>query len=323
MGQRCGDPFAPREVTLSLILGQCPNLFTEKKISAAEKQITTIDHLPGRYHQAQAVYLSRNSLASLDGLDQFYRLQALSILDGKAVSQAERTAAQGVVQHEGAMLAVMLSSACLCHKLGRAVQMVRLHMELRAAVIGQWGQARYQLQSSWVQPSAACLLQLWHYESTLSWQERDRICSALRREAVRMRHRLIQQRKHGKREPAVMPSWTEAFVEVMRAQQMTIARLLGGFEISKCRAEAHAAKLFGTLAGQRRDSMDATIHDAAFYSERWISYADWYATSSTSFTAFWPRSVIAQHPEHRTSGIEIATVTLTQDTQAPPHTWYL
>ncbi|KAK9832989.1 hypothetical protein WJX74_003695 [Apatococcus lobatus] len=282
-----------REVTLSLILGQCPNLFTEKKISAAEKQITTIDHLPGRYHQAQAVYLSRNSLASLDGLDQFYRLQALSvsdniletwqalaaltqrpllpglqILDGKAVSQAERTAAQGVVQHEGAMLAVMLSSACLCHKLGRAVQMVRLHMELRAAVIGQWGQARYQLQSSWVQPSAACLLQLWHYESTLSWQERDRICSALRREAVRMRHRLIQQRKHGKREPAVMPSWTEAFVEVMRAQQMTIARLLGGFEISKCRAEAHAAKLFGTLAGQRRDSMDATIHDAAFYSER-------------------------------------------------------
>ena len=47
-------------------------------------------------------------------------------------------------------------------------------------------------------------------------QERDRICSALRREAVRMRSRLIQARKHGKREPAVMPTWTEAFVEVRR-----------------------------------------------------------------------------------------------------------
>ena len=62
---------------------------------------------------------------------------------------------------------------------GRAVQMVRLHMELRAVVIGQWGQARYQLQSSWVQPSAACLLQLWHYESTLSWQVRQRIQATL------------------------------------------------------------------------------------------------------------------------------------------------
>lgn len=56
----------------------------------------------------------------------------------------------------------------------------------------------------------------------------------------------------------------------MRAQQMTIAKLLGGFEISKCRAEAHAAKLFGTLSGQRRESMDATIQDTAFYNERCV-----------------------------------------------------
>ncbi len=48
------------------------------------------------------------------------RLPSLQTLDGKAVNQAERDVAQGVVQHEGAMLAVMLSSACLCHKLVRA-----------------------------------------------------------------------------------------------------------------------------------------------------------------------------------------------------------
>ncbi|KAK9851665.1 hypothetical protein WJX84_000831 [Apatococcus fuscideae] len=212
-----------REVKLSQILSQCPNLFTEKKISAAEKQITSIDHLPGRYHQAQAASFDGNPLSFLPNYraQVVCRLPGLQMLDGKAVSLAERETAQGVVQHEGAMLAVMLSSACLCHKLGRAVQM-----------------------------------------------ERDRICSALRREAVRMRHRLIQERKHGKREPSVMPSWTEAFVEVMRAQQMTIAKLLGGFEVAKCRAEAHAAKLFGALTDGRRESMDATIHDAQFYSER-------------------------------------------------------
>lgn len=59
-------------------------------------------------------------------------------------------------------------------------------------------------------------------------------------------------------------------MQVMRAQQMTIAKLLGGFEISKCRAEAHAAKLFGTLSGQRRESMDATIQDTAFHNERYV-----------------------------------------------------
>ena len=50
------------------------------------------------------------------------RLPSLQMLDGKAVSEAEKDAAKGVVQHEGAMLAVMLSSACLCHKL------VRIHI---------------------------------------------------------------------------------------------------------------------------------------------------------------------------------------------------
>ena len=55
---------------------------------------------------------------------------------------------------------------------------------------------------------------------------------------------------------------------------MTIAKLLGGFEVAKCRAEAHAAKLFGALTDGRRESMDATIHDAQFYSERYALHVE-------------------------------------------------
>ncbi len=55
----------------------------------------------------------------------------------------------------------------------------------------------------------------------------------------------------------------------MRAQQMTIAKLLGAFELAKCRAEAHAAKLFGTPSDYRRESMDASLQDAEYYRERY------------------------------------------------------
>ena len=54
----------------------------------------------------------------------------------------------------------------------------------------------------------------------------------------------------------------------MRAQQMTIAKLLGAFELAKCRAEAHAAKLFGASSIYRRESMDASIQEAEFHRER-------------------------------------------------------
>ena len=60
-------------------------------------------------------------------------------------------------------------------------------------------------------------------------------------------------------------------MQVMRAQQVTIAKLLSGFELVKCRAEAHASKIFGTISEHRRESMDATIQDAQFYRERCCS----------------------------------------------------
>lgn len=50
---------------------------------------------------------------------------SLQMLDNRPVTPEEREAAGPAVAHEATMLALMLSNACLVHKLGRAVQLVR------------------------------------------------------------------------------------------------------------------------------------------------------------------------------------------------------
>eukprot|EP00879_Flechtneria_rotunda_P031942 GHRR01035063.1.p1 GENE.GHRR01035063.1~~GHRR01035063.1.p1 ORF type:complete len:287 (+),score=83.59 GHRR01035063.1:224-1084(+) len=137
------------------------------QVAAVERFISEIDQLPKQYQFAETVYLSRNSLRSLQGIQQFPQLQVLScsgnlladitelqplakgcqhvqiasfdsnpiaslpnyrakvvqllpklqVLDGIQVTAADRQRAAAAVQHEAACMAVMLSNACMAHKL--------------------------------------------------------------------------------------------------------------------------------------------------------------------------------------------------------------
>jgi hypothetical protein len=119
---------------------------------------------------------------------------SLSMLDNRPVTEEERRAAAASVGHEATMLALMASNACLVHKLGRAVQLVRLHCELQCAVLG----GSYGAPGG---PAAggppACsgagvsrLLQLWDYEGGLPRCERHAIVLAIRWEVARRYRRL-------------------------------------------------------------------------------------------------------------------------------------
>eukprot|EP00891_Asterochloris_glomerata_P002602 jgi/Astpho2/2602/Aster-x0109 len=161
-------------LTLSTVLSQNPQLFDDKKIGVVEKFITEVDLLPQRYHHVRVLYLSKNSLRTLHGLQQFAclrvlsagdnlldsfeelvwlkpprgacQLEALSLegnplsrlpnyrahvvaavpslrqLDGKAVTSEERHQAAMALRHEETVMALMLSNACLVHKLVGAEQ---------------------------------------------------------------------------------------------------------------------------------------------------------------------------------------------------------
>ena len=107
---------------------------------------------------------------------------SLAMLDNRAVSPEERRAAAGAVAHEATMLALMISNACLVHKLGRAVQLVKLHCELQCAVLGgrygvavAAGLAGGGSGAAEAVPASSgrCinrLLQLWDYEGSLGRQ---------------------------------------------------------------------------------------------------------------------------------------------------------
>ncbi|GAX74176.1 hypothetical protein CEUSTIGMA_g1625.t1 [Chlamydomonas eustigma] len=73
----------PLMVKLSDVLKRYPQLFDRNKISAVERFISQVDILPSRYHDAEVVYLSKNSLTDLEGLKQFRRLRILSLSDNK------------------------------------------------------------------------------------------------------------------------------------------------------------------------------------------------------------------------------------------------
>ncbi len=75
-----------RPVPLSAILKQIPQNFERQKVSAVERFVTFIDLLPDRYHEAQAVYLSKNSLSSIDGIQQFRAIRSLSLADNLLAS---------------------------------------------------------------------------------------------------------------------------------------------------------------------------------------------------------------------------------------------
>jgi hypothetical protein len=154
-------------VALSSILQEAPGQFNGSRLSAVEKFVTTIDKLPEPYPAAETVYLSRNCLTTLSGIEQFHAVKVLSFadnllqnfselstlanacptlvaasftgnpmaslpnyrshvisllpnlqsLDGITISKQERQSSTSLLQQEAACMALMLSNACLVHKL--------------------------------------------------------------------------------------------------------------------------------------------------------------------------------------------------------------
>ncbi|KAL4442948.1 hypothetical protein ABPG77_008439 [Micractinium sp. CCAP 211/92] len=283
---------------LSTHLAHQPGSSDGRKIAAVDKNIEMIDKVPDSYASTKKLYLSKNSLRSLAGVEQFRELRALSVadnlladfdclaplasagialeaasfegnpmadlpnyraqvihrlgptlavLDNRPVSAEERAAASGAVAHEATLLALMLSNACLVHKLGRAVQLVRLHCELQCAVLsGRYGRGGATAAGG-ADAGVACggrgvgrMLQQWDYEGSLGQQERDAICLAIRREVGR-RHRKLAAA--GRKAEDSGKLWQQALAQVMLLQQETIASLMGLLETARADAAASLAPL--------------------------------------------------------------------------------
>ncbi|KAL3153975.1 hypothetical protein ABBQ32_013531 [Trebouxia sp. C0010 RCD-2024] len=268
------------KVKLSSLLGQIPSLFDNRKIQVVDKGLTDIDHLPRHFHHVKTLYLSKNCLRSLQGIQQFssvvtlaladnlidcfdqlefllmanegrglralslegnpvarlpnYRahvvakLPALQMLDGRAVRPEEPQHALQALRHEEVLMALMLTNACLVHKLSMAVQMQRVQAELKASVWGAWGRHLTDSAPALPAPSVPCLLEMWDYEGSLLMQERKAICQALSREVARMqRSAALNADSLTARQ---RQSWEDAFAQVMLAQQESIARLMSMYE---------------------------------------------------------------------------------------------
>lgn len=137
------------------------------QVSCVEQCLTVIDELPRQCHSAEVVYLSKNNLQTLQGIEQFSQLRVLSasdnllediaqlqilqdaccklqvvsfernpitclpnyrnkviqmlpklqMLDGQGISSQDRQRAAAAMAQEAACMAVMVSNACMVHKL--------------------------------------------------------------------------------------------------------------------------------------------------------------------------------------------------------------
>lgn len=310
-------------VLLSTILKQCPQLFDRQKLSAAGQFVTRLDELPGRYQEAETVYLSQNSLTSLAGIQQFKRLRVLSLadnlihdhgelirlaaacpgieiatfertplaqlphyrehavvllpalkqLDGRPVKPEERPAAAAVVQEDRAMLAVLFSNACTVQKLTAASRLVSLHTELLTALRGPTAVVRRYLDPPDAATDPERLLALWDYEGGLTPGEGAALEGALRREVAREMQALLREHRAASVTPrgsggggaataaappaAPRPTWSDAFRNVMAAQQVTISRLVQGMQGAKAELQAARASLVADqsrLADEQRRS---------------------------------------------------------------------
>ncbi|GLI67412.1 hypothetical protein VaNZ11_011607 [Volvox africanus] len=273
-----GGRTGKQQVRLSAVLQLAPHLYDRHRLSAVEKFIDKIDILPARYAEAQVVFLSKNSLTTVAGLEQFKQLRVLGLadnlltdpehldalaaacpglealslegnpiayvphyrarvalmlpnlksLDGRPITDEERSAAPAAVAAEEATMAVLMRNACEVHKMASVVQRAQLHMELlhvmhsRGAVLRRvetLGDAATATGGR----SLARLVDMWDYESYLTVEERRKIRGALLREVGRMFRQLKVQQPASSR---ALPSWEEAFAQVMTAQQQTTAMLL-------------------------------------------------------------------------------------------------
>lgn len=64
---------------LSEVLTASPGSFTSKRVSVVSKYIEILDTLPPRFRAAEVVYLSNNSISSLEGVAQFRDVRTLSL----------------------------------------------------------------------------------------------------------------------------------------------------------------------------------------------------------------------------------------------------
>lgn len=159
-----------------------------RALSAADNELGDLEclrALPAAGIALEAASFEGNPMADLPN----YRAHAiatlgpsLAMLDNRPVGEEERRAAPGAVAHEATMLALMTSNACLVHKLGRAVQLVKLHCELQCAVLGgQYGSAAAAGAGAGPESlpgssgrGMSRLLQLWDAEGSLGRQVQPR-----------------------------------------------------------------------------------------------------------------------------------------------------
>lgn len=66
---------------MQAMLHNCCLLHLHLQVACVERYLTHIDELPEQYHSAEVVNLSRNSLRSLAGIQQFPFLRVLSASD--------------------------------------------------------------------------------------------------------------------------------------------------------------------------------------------------------------------------------------------------
>jgi len=72
-----GAGLAPR--LLTHLLRHSPQLFSDVRVAAADKGITSLDELPRRYTAAKTVFLANNKLHSLRGIEQFADARVLTL----------------------------------------------------------------------------------------------------------------------------------------------------------------------------------------------------------------------------------------------------
>jgi Leucine-rich repeat (LRR) protein len=76
----CDDGVACcRAWQLSDVLRQQPACFSLKKINIASKYIEVLDELPPRFRQVEILFLSNNSLRTVQGIQQFRSARVISL----------------------------------------------------------------------------------------------------------------------------------------------------------------------------------------------------------------------------------------------------
>lgn len=95
---------------------------------------------------------------------------SVQTLDNSPVSAAEFHSAANCVTLEATVMPLMVSNACLEHKLGKVVQLTRLHCELQCVVLRGQCDGSADLHQGTTVGNSRMFLKLWDYEGSLNNQ---------------------------------------------------------------------------------------------------------------------------------------------------------